>query len=115
MVRFAAPALAALLALAGFSPGLPAQAAENDVLRYGESIAKANCSRCHAVGVAGKSPNPKSPPFRDLSRKYPLSYLEEALGEGIVVGHEGPEMPQFQFDAKQIEALLAYLGSIQKR
>ena len=55
------------------------------------------------------------PPFRYLARKYPLYNLEEALGEGIVVGHEGLEMPQFQFDAKQVEALLAYLASIQKR
>ena len=44
---------------------------------------------CHAIGRSGASPNPKSPPFRDLSRRYPLSNLEEALGEGIVVGHEG--------------------------
>ncbi|MGJ0426314.1 c-type cytochrome [Methylocystis sp.] len=116
MVRFAAAsALAALLALAAFSAASIAHAAGADALKFGESIARANCARCHAVGVAGKSPNPKSPPFRYLSRKYPLSSLEEALGEGILVGHEGPEMPQFQFDTGQIEALLAYLGSIQKK
>jgi mono/diheme cytochrome c family protein len=48
-----------------------------------------------------------------LSHKYPLSDLEEALAEGIVVGHEGAEMPQFRLSTSQIEALLAYLGSIQ--
>ncbi|WP_442755864.1 hypothetical protein ACNHKD_04195 [Methylocystis sp. JAN1] len=66
-------------------------------------------------GPRGRESEPQSPPFRYLARKYPLSNLEEALGEGIVVGHEGPEMPQFQFDAKEVEALLAYLASIQKR
>ena len=61
-----------------------------------------------------ESANPKSPPFRLLARKYPLSNLEEALAEGIVVGHEGLEMPQFRLSPAQIEALLAYLRSIQK-
>lgn len=109
MVRFVPLAVAIAAFLAG-----PA-AAGKDVLKQGEAIAEANCGRCHAVGRAGGSPNPKSPPFRYLARKYPLSNLEEALGEGIVVGHEGQEMPQFQFDAKEVEALLAYLASIQKR
>jgi cytochrome c len=114
MTRFGSSALFALFALAALGGASRAGAAGDDNLKYGESIAKANCGRCHAIGRAGRSRNPKSPPFRHLSRKYPLSNLEEALGEGIVVGHEGLEMPQFQFDAKQIEALLAYLNSIQR-
>lgn len=94
-----------------------AQAAPADaqLVKRGRAIAEKNCGRCHAVGARGESANPKSPPFRYLSRKYPLHNLEEALGEGIVVGHEGVEMPQFRLNASQIEALLAYLGSIQKR
>ena len=36
--------------------------------------------------------------------------LEEALGEGIVVGH--PEMPQFQFSPQNVGALVAYLKSL---
>ena len=48
-------------------------------------------------------------------KKYPLSNLEEALSEGIVVGHEGEEMPPFTFSAQQIEALLAYLASVQRK
>jgi len=110
--------LAALALCANFSlstavvAGAPAVSA---ALMRGHAIAQQNCGKCHAVGRAGASPNPKSPPFRYLARKYPLSNLEEALGEGIVVGHEGVEMPQFSFSAAQIEALLAYLGSIQKR
>ena len=81
----------------------------------GKAIAQANCGRCHAIGPTGASPNPKSPQFRTLSRKYPLTDLEEALAEGIVVGHEGAEMPQFRLSTGQIAALLAYLGSIQRR
>jgi cytochrome c len=109
MKRFAFAVLA-LLALAA----LPAQADRNSVA-HGRAIAKENCGRCHALGRTGRSPNPKSPPFRTLAQKYPLSNLEEALGEGIVVGHEGPEMPQFKFSTTQIEQLLAYLASVQKK
>lgn len=85
------------------------------LVETGEAIAKANCSRCHAIGRRGSSPNPKSPPFRMLARKYPLSDLQEALAEGILVGHEGEEMPRFAFSPRQIEALLAYLASVQRR
>lgn len=83
--------------------------------KRGHAIAQANCGRCHAIGVVGASKNSKSPPFRYLGRKYPLENLEEALGEGIVVGHEGEEMPEFRLNTAQIEALLAYLASIQKK
>jgi cytochrome c len=111
MVRFAPLALSIVLSLAALGP---AGAASKEAIKVGEGIARTNCGRCHAVGRRGESPNPKSPPFRYLARRYPLSNLEEALGEGIVVGHEGLEMPQFQFDAKQVEALLVYLNSIQR-
>lgn len=109
MVRFALPALALVLLA-----GAPAAAATKGLLARGKAIASANCGACHAVGRTGDSPNPNSPPFRTLARKYPLSNLEEALGEGIVVGHEGLDMPQFRFGSAEVEALLAYLGSIQR-
>jgi len=35
------------------------------------------------------------------------------MGEGMMVGHEGPEMPMFEFRPDQIEDFIAYLGSIQ--
>lgn len=88
--------------------------ADAAALKRGRAIASANCGRCHAIGASGESLNPKSPPFRYLSRKYPLANLEEALGEGIVVGHEGMEMPRFKLSGWQIETLLAYLNSIQR-
>lgn len=114
IMRFAR--FVSVLALAALaSAPSAAGSASRDVLKQGEAIARENCGRCHATGKTGASPNPKSPPFRQLSRRYPISHLEEALGEGIVVGHEGLEMPQFRFDSRQVEALLAYLGSIQAR
>ena len=79
----------------------------------GIKIAQRNCATCHALGRTGDSPNPKSPPFRTLAQRYPLNELEESMGEGIMVGHEGPEMPIFEFRPDQIEDFIAYLGSIQ--
>jgi cytochrome c len=90
----------------------PASAAERPV-EEGQAIVKANCSRCHAIGPTGESPNPKSPPFRALSKKYPVQNLEEALAEGIIVGHENEQMPPFQFSPSQVEAIIAYLNSVQ--
>jgi cytochrome c len=79
----------------------------------GLKIAQRNCAPCHAVGRAGESVNRKSPPFRTLAQRYPLGDLEESLGEGIMVGHEGAEMPTFAFSPAQIADLMAYLGAIQ--
>ncbi len=101
------------LALLFLVPVAPASA--ETLVGSGREIANTFCSRCHAIGTCGKSPNPKSPPFRLLGKKYPLSNLEEALSEGIMVGHEGEEMPPFAFSAQQIEALIAYLASVQRK
>ena len=38
--------------------------------------------------------------------------LEEALAEGLVTGH--PDMPEFQFEARDVGAIIAYLNSIQQ-
>jgi mono/diheme cytochrome c family protein len=76
-------------------------------------VLQTNCARCHAVGRSGASPRKEAPPFRVLGRRYPVESLEEALGEGILSGH--PDMPEFQFDADQVGAIIAYLKSIQQR
>ena len=50
-------------------------------------------------------------PFREFSWRYPIETLAEPLAEGIIVGH--PDMPEFQFEPKDIDALLAYIESVQ--
>ena len=97
-------ATALLLATPVLAKGSPAR---------GQQIAQRNCAKCHAVGRTGESTNPKSPPFRTLAQRYPLKDLEESLGEGIMVGHEGPEMPVFEFRPGQIDDLMSYLRTIQ--
>ena len=104
------PSLPLLLA---FSMALASPAFARGDKARGLKIAQRNCAPCHAVGRTGDSTNPKSPPFRTLAQLYPLSELEETMGEGMMVGHEGPEMPIFEFKPEQIEDFIAYLGSIQ--
>ncbi len=81
-------------------------------INRGARLAEVNCAMCHAVGRTGSSPAPEAPPFRTLSQNYRVSMLEEALAEGISVGH--PAMPNFQFNPDDAEALVRYLETIQE-
>lgn len=82
----------------------------------GAAILEENCASCHAVGATGSSPIATAPPFRKLSQRYPVESLEEALAEGIMVGHEGMvQMPEFVFQADEIGHIIAYLTAIQTR
>jgi mono/diheme cytochrome c family protein len=80
----------------------------------GQAIAERQCSACHAVGPEGASPEPAAPPFRTLGERWPVEFLAEALAEGIVVGHDASvRMPEFRFEPDEIDALLAYLETLQ--
>lgn len=79
--------------------------------RRGERLLSNNCSMCHAIGRIGRSPHREAPPFRTLSKRYPIESLSEALGEGLFTGH--PDMPEFVFSPRDVGAILAYLRSIQ--
>ena len=79
----------------------------------GQRLALANCSSCHAIGLTGDSHHPMAPPFRTLSEKYPITDLDEAFAEGVLVGHR--DMPEFRLTPAQIEDLTNYLQSVQDR
>lgn len=85
---------------------------EQSLLDGGRAIAERECARCHAVGPTGQSPHAKAPPFRELPKRYPVEHLAEALVEGIVVGHG--DMPEFLFDPDDVDAILAYVASLEK-
>ncbi len=84
--------------------------ADTDTLTKGRAILEKNCHRCHAIGMEDSSHHEEAPPFRVVVTRYPPENLAEALAEGIVSGH--PDMPEFVFQPDEIEAILAYLGSL---
>lgn len=98
------------LAILGWSAGIAAaQGARAD---RGQALARANCARCHAIGMTGESRLPAAPAFRDLHRRYPVEQLAEAFAEGISTGHGA--MPEFQLAPAQINDLIAYLKTLER-
>ncbi|CAO4141782.1 c-type cytochrome [Methylorubrum aminovorans] len=92
---------------------LPAAAQALDPrAQRGETIARTNCARCHAIGRLGASPLAEAPPFRELHHRYPVTDLGEALAEGITTGH--PSMPEFRLDPDQAQSLIAYLQTLER-
>jgi mono/diheme cytochrome c family protein len=79
-------------------------------IEAGRALAQNHCARCHAIGAAGDSPHAEAPPFRAIAAKGRVDDLQEALAEGITVGH--PDMPEFAFQPDQIEDFLAWLKSL---
>jgi mono/diheme cytochrome c family protein len=99
-----------LLVAAALFPAVSVKADNLRRIDYGRRLVEQNCSRCHAVTSTDKSSHPAAPPFRTLSKRYPIEDLAEALAEGISTGH--PDMPEFVASPDQIEAIIAYIGSL---
>jgi cytochrome c len=98
-----------VLACAGVAPAQDKRALEG----RGEGLLTSNCAGCHAVGRTGNSTHPEAPAFRTLGQRYPIEVLAEALAEGLSSGH--PDMPEFRFEIDDVDAILAYLESIQEK
>jgi len=77
----------------------------------GRRIVELQCISCHAVRSSDMSRDLTAPPLRTLAERYPVTGLQEAFAQGVLVGH--PNMPDFRFNAAQIAEILAYLQSIQ--
>ena len=85
----------------------------DSLVAQGKALVETNCARCHAIGATDTSSHPDAPAFRTLSQRYPVDQLAEALAEGISTGH--PDMPEFVASPEQIDAILAYIGSLQSK
>lgn len=79
-------------------------------VREGHALAVKRCGACHATEKKGPSPLAAAPPFRSLAYRYPVETLDEALAEGITVGH--PDMPSDPWEPADIKRFIAYLNSI---
>ncbi|WP_309644308.1 c-type cytochrome [Phenylobacterium sp.] len=82
-------------------------------MELGRRIVESKCGRCHGIGASDASLHPVAPALRDLSERYDVEALGESLAEGILTGH--PDMPEFRFEAPEIESILRYLKSLQLR
>ena len=101
--------MAALMTLVSLTIPAVAQAQEAKA-SDGLAILEQNCLRCHGVGVSGRSPHSDAPTFAEVANRYEPEFLAEALAEGIVTGH--PDMPEFIFTPREIDAILAFLYAI---
>ncbi len=103
---------AGLLGLLLSPAALPVHAEELSSVEKGRELAQKLCVKCHAIGRDGDSPMAEAPPFRTFPSKWPLEGLEEALAEGIVVGH--PAMPEFMLEPNDIQNLLSHIDAVSK-
>ncbi len=89
-----------------------AQAETQDPIARGQGLATEFCSRCHAIGRTGNSPNGEAPPFRKIGQDVDLDGFIQRLRDGLLSGH--PDMPEFKFDAADARAMRDYLRSVQQ-
>lgn len=90
----------------------PEVVSSDPVVAHGHELVATYCGSCHAISRTDSSRRRGAPAFRTLSERYPVSDLGEGLAEGLVVGHS--DMPEIEFPAPDVEAVIAYLESIQK-
>jgi mono/diheme cytochrome c family protein len=106
------PPFALLLLASCASPPAPSsEIAADPGIAHGHSLAVRYCASCHAVDRADHSRHAGAPPFRTLSRLYPVDTLAEALVEGLMTGHA--DMPEYQFTPESADDFIRYLESIQ--
>ena len=92
-------------------PALAEQKVDQMTVEAGGQLIAQLCSGCHATKAGQASPHEEAPSLRRISRNYPVDRLEEALAEGMMVGH--PDMPVFEFGVAEIDQIIAYLNAIQ--
>jgi mono/diheme cytochrome c family protein len=112
MKRKLASAVFAFLALAACSaqPARPVTQPTDPLVADGRAIAERECAGCHALDQATASPRAGAPPMRDMLARYQADALANDLITGIRVGHQ--DMPEFDFDVRTADALIAYLRSL---
>ena len=82
------------------------------LVAQGKTLVEGYCSRCHAVGKTGISPNVKAPVFRQFAVRYPALSLREPLSRGIAAQHE--VMPTFKLSDRQLDSIVAYINSLNR-
>jgi len=107
-MRLIGIALAFAVAVAAFA----ARAEPLDPVEHGRLLVRQNCSKTHAVGRRGASPQPAAPPFRILGRSFELDDFPQRLMRGLSAMH--PDMPEVRFTEDDARDVRAYLRTIQE-
>jgi len=107
-------ACAAVIVLAAAGSARAGGGEDPALIEAGRVLATVNCARCHAISGPGPGPVAQAPLFSRFARDWPVGQMAEALAEGIVTGHGPVRMPEFTFTPDQIDALLAYIDSVQE-
>src|SRR5438132_10996513 len=105
-VRLGWPTLALSAAVSLLAPSVFAQ---SPAAQRGLTFVRTHCAQCHAIDKVSESPLAIAPPFRTLHLKYPVSDLQRLLAQGV-----HPVMPRFQFEASQVEDIMAYLKTLER-
>lgn len=109
---------AAVMLLASCSGATPeageaaAELQDAALVSTGRDVAVMRCSQCHGLDGLSQSPNPAAPPMAELLERYDAGVLASDLIDGIRVGHD--EMPEFDLEVIEADALVAYLKSLQR-
>jgi mono/diheme cytochrome c family protein len=90
----------------------PAPAQQEPAVQRGLTFVRVHCAQCHSIDTVSESPLKIAPPFRDLSRRFPIESLAPRLTEGIIANH--PTMPQFRLDADQVNDVIAFMKSLER-
>jgi mono/diheme cytochrome c family protein len=102
------------LALLLLSASSQASHALDSEQQRGKALLQTFCSRCHSVDITGASPHSDAPPFRTFGdQKLYDEDFAQRLQSGLSTIHK--DMPSFQFDRGDAEAVVNYLKAIQVR
>lgn len=87
--------------------------AQDADISYGRDLAKANCSRCHAVTIDGASPLHQAVPFWRMTIHRDVTTIEDEL-----FNHALPKnnvMPTFALSKKQARDIAGWIAWVQPR
>lgn len=101
----------ALAIIIGSIPMAAAAGSSTYEIGEGRKLLKERCGSCHGTAHGELSQHADAPTFPEVVKRYPPETLEEALAEGIVVGH--PDMPIFHFSPTQVGQIVAFLKSLE--
>ena len=74
----------------------------------GEKLARLWCANCHVVSEGQQNANADVPSFREIAKRHETNL--DALGAFLADPH--PVMPDFSLTRREIQDLLAYIGSL---